>query len=1061
MTIQKTFNEVINFTRGTGAMRVNSAGLLVGIDFSSSSVVFGTGAKTFTLIANANVNRDWPVGSSIRAFSQVAPLGEMIGTVTSYDPVTQSLVMNVTSNTGTGTGTNWRIGSLEKRQTTAGVVSEEAATNLRTSWADMSQHGPLDVVLTPNYGLSPQGSLETTLLTESPGTVLPRLAFTTTIVQNQPITLSIYAKEVAGSSKRYLQLYAASGTVNATSGTNFDLATGTIVFSDSANHVAYVDPVIYANGFRRYSVTFLANATASAMRVAMQSSPTAPAAGTYTADGTGKIEVFGLEVTQAFGLTSSIPTNTAQATRNADVFALSASALTTIRQGQGAVITEFTSEDIGLGQKRAVRMGGAAGEIRIAKRGMGTKGSFSKMVEGADKIIMPVSVSGITVVNNGLETLPITATINERTGLPEQVTTSNAWAFNGSNQFGYVGLTTEERFLSSDFALWSGKGLGATALNACKWIATRFLLSSSVAGLIAVTDGASYRRVNTPVITVQTNSSTFGTISGGITRVVLVGLTGKIYTSDNQGETWTERSSGVTGNFQGAAWGPVGGPNGTFVVASSNGNSTRYSTDGGVTWLAVTGVGANGFNDVKFANGLFVLVGLGGVVYTSIDGAAYTAATNTNTTSNLNGVAYDVISGTWAACASGGVIIVATNPAGIWTNYNNATTPSTGQTGNFNEIEFFNGNFHAVTVGGNVTRFTPAVISFTTTNLGTNSTLTGISSNAAGTLMIVTGAGGVLSSTTDGLTYTPRASNGQTILGVAYGNGVYMFAGSPAQGSGYFATIAPDGTVTRRGIGLTSNAIQNARFINGFFYLTESANNRVIRTADGLNNTQVSWAGTSRVVNDIAGDGTTIVAVQDGSVYSYSLDNGLSFVPLLSFVGLVGNVKSIAVANGTWVVATQSGTTDGRIYTTTTPTNNSSWVQRYVGTNPFRSLIFSQRDQLWYALGDNGTVLFAADPTGTWNLLQNRGLAAISNTTLQASLNAGNFLTGNNRLALSYKANEAILSMNGASFSDGALSVPNITSVTLGENLNGVIKSIKFQEGALTAAELNAITGGL
>jgi hypothetical protein len=39
----------------------------------------------------------------------------MTGTVTSYNPATQALVINVASITGSGTSTNWRIGSLEPR----------------------------------------------------------------------------------------------------------------------------------------------------------------------------------------------------------------------------------------------------------------------------------------------------------------------------------------------------------------------------------------------------------------------------------------------------------------------------------------------------------------------------------------------------------------------------------------------------------------------------------------------------------------------------------------------------------------------------------------------------------------------------------------------------------------------------------------------------------------------------------------------------------------------------------------------------------------------------------
>jgi hypothetical protein len=56
------FSDVVTFTRAGGATRVNQAGRIVGVDFSSTSNTISVGSKTFTLVSDANNNRDWFVG---------------------------------------------------------------------------------------------------------------------------------------------------------------------------------------------------------------------------------------------------------------------------------------------------------------------------------------------------------------------------------------------------------------------------------------------------------------------------------------------------------------------------------------------------------------------------------------------------------------------------------------------------------------------------------------------------------------------------------------------------------------------------------------------------------------------------------------------------------------------------------------------------------------------------------------------------------------------------------------------------------------------------------------
>jgi hypothetical protein len=79
---------------------------------STSSVAIGLGAKTFTI---AEGSRSWtPGGGDLLTIWDAATAGNsMTGTSTSYNSGTNTLVMDVTSVTGSGTKTAWVIGKTD------------------------------------------------------------------------------------------------------------------------------------------------------------------------------------------------------------------------------------------------------------------------------------------------------------------------------------------------------------------------------------------------------------------------------------------------------------------------------------------------------------------------------------------------------------------------------------------------------------------------------------------------------------------------------------------------------------------------------------------------------------------------------------------------------------------------------------------------------------------------------------------------------------------------------------------------------------------------------------
>jgi hypothetical protein len=129
------------FTRGSGATYIGSDGLIHGVDTSTTSNSISAASKTFTLAATLGQDQFWRAGDAVEASNGS---NIMAGTVTSYDATTQSLVCNMTTASGTGTFTSWRIGYRGPRfdHTSAGVcrglLIEESRTNLITQSGNAS-----------------------------------------------------------------------------------------------------------------------------------------------------------------------------------------------------------------------------------------------------------------------------------------------------------------------------------------------------------------------------------------------------------------------------------------------------------------------------------------------------------------------------------------------------------------------------------------------------------------------------------------------------------------------------------------------------------------------------------------------------------------------------------------------------------------------------------------------------------------------------------------------------------------------------------------------------------
>jgi hypothetical protein len=314
--VDKTFSQIITFTRASGATWFNAAGNLVGVDFSVTSVTIGTGSKTFTLDATAGVNRSWAVGDSVLISQQSNSANNMTGTVTSYTASTQALVVNVTSTGGSGTITSWRVSSLTPRfdynpSTLAaqGLLIEEARTNLTLQSEDFATTWTVTgATVSTNATTAPSGTTTADKLEEdtSTGSHLVTQNITFTAVSH---TASIFAKKAERDWIRVL-FFDGTNTFSAF----FNLNTGTVGTITGAGATASIQNV--GNGWYRCAVTATASAGSGsfAPRVALADNNSSYAGST----GSG-IFIWGAQLEVGAFPTSYIPTTTTALTRSADV----------------------------------------------------------------------------------------------------------------------------------------------------------------------------------------------------------------------------------------------------------------------------------------------------------------------------------------------------------------------------------------------------------------------------------------------------------------------------------------------------------------------------------------------------------------------------------------------------------------------------------------------------------------------------------------------------------------------------------------------------------------------
>ena len=339
------------FTRGSGATYIGSDGLIHGVDTSTTSNTIGTGSRTFTLAATAGQDQFWRAGDAVEASNGS---NSMVGTVTSYNAATQSLVCNMISTGGSGTFTSWRIGYRGPRfdHTSAGVcrglLIEESRTNLfqyseifneaasSNYWDSATANA-----VTSNQTTSPDGAATADLLTTSTTSFDCFVRRTINWAGSTQYSYSIFLKR-GPSNHRYVGLYIGAGITGALQYPYFDFDNPTTVQIPSGTMVGTINSTrvdAYPNGWYRVSVTFTTAAT-----------PVTSFGGVYVSTSNGTLSstptagldcyIWGAQLEAGSFPTSYIPTTTGTLVRNADVCSITGSDFTSFyNNDQGTMVT--------------------------------------------------------------------------------------------------------------------------------------------------------------------------------------------------------------------------------------------------------------------------------------------------------------------------------------------------------------------------------------------------------------------------------------------------------------------------------------------------------------------------------------------------------------------------------------------------------------------------------------------------------------------------------------------------------------------------------------------------
>ena len=414
---------------------------------------------------------------------------------------------------------------------------------------------------------------------------------------------------------------------------------------------------------------------------------------------------------------------------------------------------------------------------------------------------------------------------------------------------------------SADLATWVlSTGTGANQFNRVLFAAGVFVAVGVNGACYSSTDGITWTSRSA-------GSATFIDVVYANSQFVAA-CASQSYTSPD-GMTWTPSNVGVTGALVAT--------NGTLHVMVGASGQIRTSADNGETWSFIGSPTTQNFNDLQYINSLFVAVGETGVICSSTNGSTWTLSATLAGSPSLRSIAYGA-----------GVYVVVNNSGQVWYSSDLVTwTAGSGITTNNTNIIFAAGKF---VIGGNSNLHTSTDgITWTTTAYAG----TGMQRVAyLGGLFLVTADLYVLTSP-DATTWTALPSlapSYYTTNVIAYnGASTYVVIAGNAAGTAIYPYYSTDGGVTWT---LGSSMPSGAQYPQGIvwdgtqFVVIPTSNGTGTRStyltsADGItwtNNAsaaRVTFTGIYRLGNKSFGAGNASFSVVTGGSQVAKLQNGV------------------------------------------------------------------------------------------------------------------------------------------------------------------------------------------
>jgi hypothetical protein len=197
--------------------------------------------------------------------------------------------------------------------------------------------------------------------------------------------------------------------------------------------------------------------------------------------------------------------------------------------------------------------------------------------------------------------------------------------FVASNSGGYTATSRD----GTTWGTWAPVASGATNNAVTVEYFNGFYLLGTVNGnILKSTNGITWTYKKQQLYSGGTNGFAYG--EG---RFVAVGST-SVYTSDDDGENWTSRTSGATGTINDVTYGK---DTGKFVYVTGAGG-IGTSTDG-TTWSYNSSVTATALYKIMYGNGLYVGCGDNGFIISSTDATTWSTY-STGSATNHSAIAY-------------------------------------------------------------------------------------------------------------------------------------------------------------------------------------------------------------------------------------------------------------------------------------------------------------------------------------------------------------------------------------------------------------------------------------